>query len=199
MSDPTHFTQHATHAIQQSETEARRFRSRSIEVEHLFIALCATDAGVGAAVLHEDLQLEVEQVRAVVADVASKFSPIAADINSDRPTGSPSFKDALFWAGEEARYANHRYIDTAHLLLGLAASSDKPMREVFRRLNLDPSQIRAHIHERVPEIPLQVNQSARLKDRMRTEFYHNFAFYVPQPIRKLFGRWLDASRMPPLG
>ncbi|HVU14336.1 MAG TPA: Clp protease N-terminal domain-containing protein [Phototrophicaceae bacterium] len=199
MADPTRFTQHATHVIRQAELEARLLRARSVEAEHLLIALCAEDAGVGATVLHEDLRLDPEQIRSLVAEVSAKFSPAMAEANGDKPPRAPSFTDALYWAGQEALDAHHHYIGTEHLLLGLAASSDKPMREIFQRLNLRPEEIRAQVHGRVPEIPLQANRRARLKDRARTEFYHNFAYYIPQPIRKLFGRFLDSSQMPPLG
>ncbi len=198
MTAASRYTQHASHVIQQAEFEAKLLRSRSIEAEHLFLALCEAQEGVGAAVLHQDLHLETERVREVIKLVSAKFAPASAE-NDSQPTSATSLSDALFWTAEEARYANHHYMGTEHLLLGLTHAKDKPMHEIFKQLNLKPEEIRAKVHARVPEIPLQVNQSAKMKDRFRTEFYHNFAYYIPQPIRKLFGRYLDSSKMPPLG
>jgi ATP-dependent Clp protease ATP-binding subunit ClpA len=198
MADPTHFTQHAAHVIHQAELEATLLHSRSIDAEHLLLALCEEQEGLGAAILHEDLHLETTHVRAIVHLVSGKFVTASAEGDA-KPATAASLSDALFWAAEEAQSANHHWIGTEHLLLGLAHTRDKVVLEIFKRLNLRPEEIRAKVHARVPEIPLQVNQRAKLKDRFWTEFYHNFTYYVPQPIRRLFGRFLDASKMPPLG
>jgi len=164
------------------------------------IALCAEDLGIGVAVLHEDFRLQLEQVRVAVAEIAAKFSSATANTNVElNVLDSYSFRDVLYWAGQEAIYANHRIIGTEHLLLGLTYTRDKALLEIFKRLNLSSEEIRAKVHARIPEISLEENQRGKLKDRIRTEFYHNFAYYIPQPIRKLFGRFLDSSKMPPLG
>ena len=192
------YTKLADEALHRAQDEAQALRAQAVEPEHLFLALNGMTQGIAAQVLHQDLHLEAEQVNRVVAQVSAKFTPVPAP-SETVPANASALDEALFRASQEARDAHHHWVGTEHLLLGLTALDDRPMREIFSRLNLAPADIRAQVHARVPEIPLRGNRRAKLKDRLRTEFYHNFAFYVPKPIRALFGRFLDSSKMPPLG
>jgi ATP-dependent Clp protease ATP-binding subunit ClpC len=53
-------------------------------------------------------------------------------------------------AGEEARARHHDYIGTEHLLLGLIAENDDPLRQVLRRLGLEAAAIRDKLDEMRP-------------------------------------------------
>ncbi len=105
----------------------------------------------------------------------------------------------LTLAHYEAQKARQPYIGVEHLLLALVSSNDQVMKKILAELKISPQAVRLKLHEQIPEIAAKGDELKGLKDRFRTEFMHNLAFYVPQPIRALFGRWIDPSQPPPLG
>jgi ATP-dependent Clp protease ATP-binding subunit ClpC len=196
MSSELQWTQRAARVTAQSVTEAEQRRSNTINVEHLLIALIGEKEGAAAEVLRQVLPLEPQATVALIEKVCAPFS--RRETVEVKPELSPNVQIVLNLAHDEARKAGHGQIGVEHMLLGLVSVNDRVMQKILAEMKISPQAVRLKLHEQFPEISAQVNRRANLKDRFRTEFYHNFAYYIPQPIRKLFP-WLDSSKMPPLG
>ena len=187
----------AARIISRAFLDAEQWGSNSIYGEHLLIALMSEDGGIAAAVLLQDLKVNPQQVNRVVEQICKPYYRPCAP--KKKPEVSQSMDKVLSLASFEAERVGLRAMEPEHILLGLASANDRMLNQVFEALDLKPEEIRLKVHERIPEIPLLINGLDTVKFRFIEEFYHNFAYYVPQPIRKLFGRFLDASKMPPLG
>ncbi|MEO8397854.1 MAG: Clp protease N-terminal domain-containing protein [Chloroflexota bacterium] len=190
------WTKRAAQVMAQSITEAKDRRSKTINVEHLLIALIKEQEGAAADVLRQVLPLESQAVVAAIEKVCAPFSRPEQVLVE--PELSPGIHQVLFLAHREAQKAHHHYIGTEHMLLGLISSSNHVMREILADLKISSQVVRLKLHERFPEISPRTGYGERLRYRFTEEFYHNFAYYIPQPIRKLFPG-LDSSKMPPLG
>jgi len=108
-------TERAQRALAAAEQEAKGRNSRYINTEHLLLGLFYVEDGLAARILDE-LGLSREVLADAIDDEANQ---------GDRYQGlSPRTKRALQLALEEAQRMGVNFLDTEHLLLGLAAEEE---------------------------------------------------------------------------
>lgn len=187
----------AARVISRAFLDAEQWGSNSIYAEHLLLALMSEDGGIAATVLLEDLKVDPQRAKRVVDQICKPYYQPCEP--KKKPEVSQSMDKVLSLATHEAERVGLHLMEPEHILLGLAGANDRMLNKVFDALDLKPEKIRPKVHERIPETPLLLNGLDNVKFRFIEELYNNFTYYIPQPIRRLFGRWIDASKMPPLG
>ncbi|HUN23629.1 MAG TPA: ATP-dependent Clp protease ATP-binding subunit [Anaerolineales bacterium] len=130
------FTQRARRVMVIANEEAQELRQSHIGTEHLLLGLIKEEGGVSGRVLR-DLGLDYQKLRQIVERLNAGTTS-----ESKKMELSPSTKQVLKAAMEEARRMSHHYIGTEHLLLGLMRQEDGVALDVLRRLDITPEQIR---------------------------------------------------------
>lgn len=130
------FTQRARRVMVIANEEAQELRQSHIGTEHLLLGLIKEEGGVSGRVLR-DLGLDYQKLRQIVERLNAGTAS-----ESKKMELSPSTKQVLKAAMEEARRMSHHYIGTEHLLLGLMRQEDGVALDVLRRLDITPEQIR---------------------------------------------------------
>jgi len=113
------FTQRARRVLASAEDEARGLGHAEIDAHHLLLALAAERKGLAARALAA-LGLPPEVVRWAV----QRAAPSGGRAPAGELLLTPSVKDALGRAADEARRLNHEFVGTEHLLLGLLRGGD---------------------------------------------------------------------------
>ena len=121
-------------AVAEARAVARRAGSRTVEAEHLLLALAGGNGDPAAAALR-DAGLDADRIAAALKEEASHSLAAAglAIIDDERhpcptpPSGStpdwgPSAKAALGRAVKEAKLRGHRCLGPEHVLLGVLHS-----------------------------------------------------------------------------
>ncbi len=132
------FTERARKALYLAQQEAQRLQNNSIGTEHLLLGLTCLDSGVAVQVLSK-LGLEGTQIRSTVESMMAS----STTHSTSKEFGlAPHAKKAIELAVDEARYMNHHYIGTEHLLLGLIREGDGIAAEVLRSLGVSLEKVR---------------------------------------------------------
>ena len=108
-------TEKARKALARAEEAAKSRGSAYIDTSHMLLGLFRTEDGQAARLL-EELQLDAEELEASIDDSANRGDTFRGF--------SPHAKRALQLAAEEARKMGLAFVDTEHLLLGLAAEEE---------------------------------------------------------------------------
>src|SRR5579884_4312680 len=108
------FTERARHVLSLAQEEAHRFRHNYIGTEHLLLGLIREGDGVAARVLRR-MGVDLNKARGSIEAIIGRGKHlVAGEVGL-----TPRAKKVIELAVEEARYLNHDYIGTEHLLLGL--------------------------------------------------------------------------------
>ena len=108
-------TERAHMALSFAEKEARERQSGYINTEHMLLGLFAVSDGLAARVLDE-LHLSDDMLQEIIDDAANQEGNFQGF--------SPRAKRALQLAVEEAVRSGVNFVDTEHLLLGLAGEEE---------------------------------------------------------------------------
>ncbi len=108
-------TEKARKALSLAEEAAKERGSSYIDTSHVLLGLFRTEDGIAARLL-EDMQLDEDEFEAAIDDSANRGDTFRGF--------SPHAKRALQLAAEEARKMGLAFVDTEHLLLGLAAEEE---------------------------------------------------------------------------
>jgi ATP-dependent Clp protease ATP-binding subunit ClpA len=132
----------------QAQQEARALGSRSVEAEHLLLALAGESGSAARDVLH-DAGLDPDAVRAAL-DVDFAASLAYAGVELERfalpepamarrePRWGASAKAALAGALEVARARGDRRISPGHILLAVLHAEEGTVPRALRRAGPDP-------------------------------------------------------------
>jgi ATP-dependent Clp protease ATP-binding subunit ClpA len=110
------FTERVRRALARAREEAARLRHEYVGTEHILLGLLRDDGCIAAAVI-ESFGVKLDALAAKVDEVVKKGRP-GQTTGPDLPYTSRA-KKVLELAMEEARDANHDYVGTEHLLLGV--------------------------------------------------------------------------------
>lgn len=155
------FTENARRVVFFAQEEAQKYGSQIVSTEHLLLGLVRQESTATIALA----KLNIDPNR-VLADVAAKLGSASGKIHSDM-TLSPSSKQVIDLAYEEARSLSNQYIGTEHLLLGLIAEKHGIAAKVLTNLGADLQKTRDCIAElqssdgRIQTEPLPERQPAR--------------------------------------
>jgi ATP-dependent Clp protease ATP-binding subunit ClpC len=134
------FTERARKVLALAQEEAQRLNHNYISTEHILLGLCAEGTGVAVRVL-ANLGVELPKIRSSVEFIIGR-----GETKSRGEVGlTPRAKKVIELAVNEARYLNHNYIGTEHLLLGLLREGDGVAAGVLTSLGITLEKARAEI------------------------------------------------------
>lgn len=179
------FTDRARKVMQLANKEAQRFNHEYIGTEHILLGLLKEGQGVAANVL-KNLDVDLFKVR---NEVEKLIQPGA---EQEQTTGkfpqTPRAKKVIEYAIEEARYLNHNYIGTEHLLLGLLRENEGVAAQILRNLGLVLDQVRQEI------LNLLGAHTDTIEAKGSGSYYVESVDRSTWPIMVRIGLWGIASR-----
>ncbi len=123
-----------------AQEEARALKHNYIGTEHILLGLLREDEGLAARAL-EALDITLERVRGQVVKIVGG--------GEEAPAGqipfTPRAKKVLELALREALGLGHNYIDTEHILLGLARENEGVAARVLLGFDVDAEKIRNEV------------------------------------------------------
>jgi ATP-dependent Clp protease ATP-binding subunit ClpA len=131
------FTERARQVVVLAQDEARLLRHNYIGTEHLLLGLLREEEGLAARVL-ESLDIALEEVRAQVARIIGEGD----EVRSGQMPFTPRAKKVLELSLREAQALGHNFIDTEHILLGLAREGEGVANHVLLTFGADSETIR---------------------------------------------------------
>jgi D-alanyl-D-alanine carboxypeptidase len=127
-----------------AEVEAAQAGARTIEAEHLLLALAARGvAGLDHATVAEALEDEQRRSLAAVGVELDAYDLPAPRRPHAKPRFGTSAKTALHQALKAALARRDRRIVEGHLLLGVLAAERGTVPRALRIVDLDPAELRA--------------------------------------------------------
>ena len=118
--------------------EAERFNHDFVGKEHLLLGLLKEGRGVGCNVLTQ-FGLSLRMVR---EDVEKSVTPGSEMVTIGKLPQTPRARNVFKHANDEARFLNHNYIGTEHLLLGLLREPEGTAAQVLVNFNLKIDEVR---------------------------------------------------------
>lgn len=166
------FTELALKVLSLAEEEAQRFGHNYIGTEHLLLGLVCESRSVASKVL-SNLGVELNKVRSAVACIIVRGDRIVLGESGL----TPSAKRVIELAADEADRLNHRYIGTAHLLLGLVREREGIAAGVLESLDVTLEQARfetMHLLSQPAllqqlEVPTQLTDALEAQDTLFRE------------------------------
>ena len=130
--------------------EARRLGSKSVGTEHLLLGLAREGEGIASGIL-ESLGVTMEKVRQAVIQTLGQTPGGVPRPATGRQydAASPSARQVLLLANEEARALQHGWVGTEHLLLGLLRM-EPASNSVLTDLGVTLERARADVSKAVP-------------------------------------------------
>jgi ATP-dependent Clp protease ATP-binding subunit ClpA len=165
------YSQHARRTLNYARLLAKESGHAAYDSTHLFMGIISESGSVGSSIL-KDLPLDVRHAERAFRQMPRVMLDAPAPIN---PAAAPAVDSVLALAADEARWLDHPYIGTEHLLLGLARAQEPVLLDLFRALEISPEQIRRstrrRLQEGITEISLeQAKRVARLSELSRRVF-----------------------------
>jgi ATP-dependent Clp protease ATP-binding subunit ClpA len=123
-----------------AQDEARTLRHNYIGTEHILLGLLREEEGYAAVVL-ASLDITVERVRTQIKRIVGS----GEEVTSGQIPFTPRAKKVLELALREALSLGDNYIDTEHILLGLARENDGVAVRVLLDFDADAERIRNEV------------------------------------------------------
>ncbi len=140
------FTKDARAAVLGARLEARSTGQRTVESEHLLLALAARpEFGLDCDRLAKALAQEEEQSLAAVGVAAGELEPRATPHAPREPQFATSAKLALQRAVALAAKRGDRRLTAGHVLLGVIAADHGRVRRVLRIAEIDVDELRTRV------------------------------------------------------
>src|SRR5579884_3596368 len=147
------FTDRARKVMQLANQEAQRFNHEYIGTEHILLGLVKEGSGTAAQVL-KNLDIDLRKIRLEVEKIVQSGPDM---VTMGKLPQTPRAKKVIEYSIEEARFLNHNYVGTEHLLLGLVREEEGVAAQVLMNLGLNLNSVRAEVlnllgqgHEREP-------------------------------------------------
>jgi ATP-dependent Clp protease ATP-binding subunit ClpA len=136
------YTDRARRVIDLAQEHATMLNHDYIGTEHLLLGLVGERAGIAARAL-ASLGITAQAARQQVEAITGQ--------GRRAPTGhfafTPQAAEVLKLSQRQARELGHNYVDTEHLLLGLAGEDDGVAVQVLHGLGSDPAAVRREVIE----------------------------------------------------
>src|SRR5579884_1443854 len=134
------FTERARHVLALAQEEAQRFRHNYIGTEHLLLGLIREGEGIAARVLR-NTGVDLADVRQAVEKIIGRGEHfVVGEIGL-----TPRAKKVIELAVMEARYLDHHYVGTEHLLLGLIREGEGIAAGVLENLGIKLERVRREV------------------------------------------------------
>ncbi len=135
------FTPRAQQVLVHSSREADRLNHNFVGTEHLLLGMISFGQGTAVTALRK-MGVDLEAAR---LEVAKQVGTGPAEKMIGNIPYTPRVKKVLALAAKEAKYLNHTYIGTEHILLGLLREGDGMGARVLRTLGVDIERTRQEI------------------------------------------------------
>jgi ATP-dependent Clp protease ATP-binding subunit ClpC len=145
------FTRRAQQAMAFAKEEAQHFYHSYIGPEHLLIGLLKVDSGVASKIL-QSLGVNASQVQVQVEQLVGYGQ--RSTFNKERISLDSRIKRVIELAVGKARKTGHKYVDTAHLLLGLVEEQDSITIEILRQLGVSPRIVQEEADQVIQRMPV---------------------------------------------
>jgi len=136
------FTERVRKVLAMAREEATRLHHEYVGTEHLLLGLVREGEGVAATVL-QNLGVELDDIQRKIEETVKK-AKAGQTVGPDLPYTSPA-KKVLELAMAEARYLNHQYVGTEHLLLGLIREGHGAAAQVITSFGITLDATRAGV------------------------------------------------------
>ncbi len=128
-------TQKSLEALQDARTLAEENGNQQLEDAHLALALLRQNGGL-IPELVRSLGISVPDADREFSNIIDRVPKVGGSIDPERLYLSRSLNDALNDAEKIAGEMRDEYVSVEHLMLGLLAHADRPLKEAFSRLGL---------------------------------------------------------------
>jgi ATP-dependent Clp protease ATP-binding subunit ClpC len=135
------FTDRARKVMALANQEAQRFNHEHIGTEHILLGLVKEGSGVGATVL-KNLDVDIKKLRLEVEKLVKSGPDL---VTMGKLPQTPRAKKVIEYAIEEARFLNHNYVGTEHILLGLLRETEGIAAQVLMNLGLKLEEVRQEV------------------------------------------------------
>jgi ATP-dependent Clp protease ATP-binding subunit ClpA len=136
------FTERVRKVLAMAREESARLHHEYVGTEHILLGLIREGEGVAATIL-QNLDADLDELEGVIEGIVKKGSP-RNPTGPDLPYTSRA-KKVLELAMAEAREANHTYVGSEHLLLGLIAEQKGIAAQVLADFGVDMTKARAEM------------------------------------------------------
>ncbi len=134
------FTERARIIFNYASEEALKLNHDQIDTEHLLLGLVREGQGIAARALQEGLNISLERLENEVKKLLKKPGTY---VDARRPLEySPSAKQALQYAMEEAHRLQFDHVGTEHILIGLVREKNGIAARALANLGVDLNKIR---------------------------------------------------------
>ena len=138
------FTERVRKVLAMAREEAARLHHEWVDTEHILLGLVREGEGVAAVAL-QNLGVELDAIQQKIEETVKK-AKAGQTTGPDLPYTSPA-KKVLELAMAEARYLNHRYVGTEHVLLGLIGEGHGAAAQVITSFGITIDAARAGVLE----------------------------------------------------
>ncbi len=150
------YSQHARRSLAHARLLAEKSRHSLVDTGHLLAGIWLEEGSIGSKAL-QDFKIE----RTTIENHLANLHPILDEIPKPPPY-TAALKIVFAFAMDEARWLDHHYIGTEHLLLGLVRSGAGDASRLMNLLNINETQIRQKVRRLVNDGILEINlESAR--------------------------------------
>ena len=132
------FTEQAQQALQNSQELVRRYRHSQWDVEHIFLALVAEEAGIPAKILAE-LGVSTAAVKSRLEQMLEALPKLAQPANQIYTT--PRIQRLLDTAREESQRLKDEYISVEHLFIAALREPQGDSARVVQEFGLDQERV----------------------------------------------------------
>jgi ATP-dependent Clp protease ATP-binding subunit ClpC len=153
------FTERARKVIMMSRNEANRLKSDSLGCEHLLLGVLKEGSGVAVAAL-QGLRVSPVTLRKEIENrvIRGVMNPNLSEIPF-----TLSAKKALEYSIEFARYFNHNYIGTEHLLLGIFRERNNLAARILREYGVREEYLTQQVLELLEAAEKKAKEEKELK------------------------------------
>jgi ATP-dependent Clp protease ATP-binding subunit ClpA len=154
------FTDKALRVVMLAQEESRLLRHRLVGTEQILLGLIAEDSGIAAQVLNangvtlKNIRAEVERLKGsrlylptseLPRSPSGKFAPAEIPF-------TPRAKHVIELARVEADSLSQRFVDTAHLLLGIIKEEEGVAVQALKGLSVSTETLRAQLAEEIAKL-----------------------------------------------
>jgi ATP-dependent Clp protease ATP-binding subunit ClpC len=165
------FTDRARKVMQLANQEAQRFNHEYIGTEHILLGLVKEGSGTAAHVL-KNLDIDLRKIRLEIEKVVQSGPDM---VTMGKLPQTPRAKKVIEYSIEEARFLNHNYVGTEHLLLGLVREQEGVAAQVLMNLGLKLEDVREEVMNLLGQDPeLLPSPSGRSSGTARTPTLDTF-------------------------
>ena len=132
-------TQKSLEAVQQARDLALENGNQQLQQSHLLLALLRQEDGLIPEMLRT-LQVSLAALDSEISTCIDKLPKVGGNIDPERVYLSRELNDALTSAEKQAADMKDEYVSVEHLMLGLIATADRAVKDIFSRHGITKDQ-----------------------------------------------------------